>query len=66
MQTAYLDQTILFKIKMFHDLIHSFRWPKKDFLSLLGLSEIFMLVLTIAVERYQYRGLPNQDSMTKH
>lgn len=34
MQTAHLDQIILFKIKRFHDLIHYFRRLKKDFLSL--------------------------------
>lgn len=42
MQTAHLDQIILFKIKRFPDLIHYFQWPKKDFLSLSVLSEIFV------------------------
>lgn len=43
MQTAHLDQITLFEMKRFHNLIHYFRWPKKDFLSLSELSEIFMV-----------------------
>lgn len=56
---------MLFKMEKFHDLIHYFRWPKKDFLSLLELSETFIFVLTATAERYQYESLLNQSSMAK-